>query len=398
MTTPSNWSLTGLNINTDVPLAMVNPFGLGITYPEISEYVRDYSHEKSMGYGDKSCEITLQMPRAEANDWLENGITRSIWVSDQAGRPVWSGFVNSIKVNAGFLTLIRGPITDVGNLVHVDFTEIIDDTVYPPIKGMATETLATTDAISVSMYGRIEKVLSGGTCTRTDAGTIQGTYLLENAYPKSSSEISISPGDAQYPTVTLECLGFVYGLMMYLYESTAITVQTISAKIAAIIAARPVTNYLYASHIATNAYLVGANELNDRFAYDIIKGLVALGDINYNPYDFGVDSYLNFYYRQVPFAPADLKYILEMSPNQQTVKDYLSKEPIYPWSILPGYYLQVTDFGIQESYITSLRDDPRSRLIENVKYTAPWSLDISGGKTDRLSSMLAQITMSGGLN
>ena len=80
------------------------------------------------------------------------------------------------------------------------------------------------------------------------------------------------------------------------------------------------------------------------------------------------------------------------------VKDYLYKEPIYPWAILPGYYLQVTDFGIQEPYLTNLRNDPRSRLIENVKYTAPWSLDISGGKTDRLSSMLAQITMSGGLN
>jgi len=63
---------------------------------------------------------------------------------------------------------------------------------------------------------------------------------------------------------------------------------------------------------------------------------------------------------------------------------------------LPGRWALFTDFLVARTPPTAdPRQDPRALFIEQATYTAPWSLDLQGGRADRTSQMLAQLGLSG---
>jgi hypothetical protein len=69
-----------------------------------------------------------------------------------------------------------------------------------------------------------------------------------------------------------------------------------------------------------------------------------------------------------------------------------------PWMVRPGQWINVPDFLIGRNIpSTALNGDPRNKFIDSVRFTAPYTVDISGGANDTLSQMLTKISYSGGI-
>jgi hypothetical protein len=67
---------------------------------------------------------------------------------------------------------------------------------------------------------------------------------------------------------------------------------------------------------------------------------------------------------------------------------------VKPWRVLPGKWLQVTDFLPGSSYATLL-EDPRCMFIERVSFSIPWDVQLQGGDTDTAPQVLAQQGLAG---
>lgn len=150
------------------------------------------------------------------------------------------------------------------------------------------------------------------------------------------------------------------------------------------------------TQIEENNFLTPKVENRNRFAFDILKELVALGN--------DTDDR-----RRLLGVYADLVARYETQSDEITYHHLLS-DPlqavttpegaiVYPWDVQPGKWLFVPDFLVGRATAASddLGDDPRNLFIEGVTYTSPWGLSVSGGSDDRLSQLLAKLTYTGGI-
>jgi hypothetical protein len=341
-----------------------------------------------------SLSLSLNLQRAE--DWYENGLAREIKFFDNEGAWIWEGIVNKVTLNAGDISEVRGPLLDIANRVTVTYTPR-DFSVYPPVDGSQTSTTITENEYSQQLYGIIEQVISAGTCPDDTAIKVQTQYLQENAIPKTSGEVSITPGSSQAPVVSLELIGKVQFMARYIYDSTSNGLSYLSDKLIAILGYDP-NSYILANYswIEENQYLV--NDLEDklRFAWDIVSELLTLGnDTDDNRRLFGIYENGRPVYNTMP---NEIDYIYRISSNQEIRNYKITSEIIRPWRVQPGKWINVADFLIGRNiFSTSLYGDPRNHFIESVKYTAPYTINLSGGSISRLSQMLAKITYTGGI-
>lgn len=340
--------------------------------------------------------IALNLNYQQANDWYENGLGRVIKVYDHQGKLAWEGFTNQVTLATGTSTEVRGPLLSSVNRTFSTYTPR-DFTVYPPVDGSQTVTLIVEDLFSQEQFGILEEAVSAGTTTEMTAIKARDRFLAENRYPKTTSDISISPGNASPLSVTLDLLGKVHWLMVFIYENATPGTSYLSNKLKAILNADPnnvvSTDY---SNITDNLYLVDDVENKMRKGWDIISELLSLGDAATDArYLFGV------YENGVPYfnkVPTTIDYIYKLSASRQLVKNYVGGGIVYPWNVRPGRWITTSDLLLGRMVpSTNLDQDVRNKFIESVRFSSPWSVDLSNGATDRLSQMLAKITYSGGL-
>jgi hypothetical protein len=389
MTTPSLYQTIGLSISVSQPLVVGNAFLFTLT----NQYT-SYSHEIMANGGYWTANLVLNLSLLDAEDWYENGLGRDITVYDMAGTVVWQGFVNQITLNAGALSEIRGPLLSIGNRVSAVYTPL-DVSVYPPVSGTTTVTTIAEDTDSQAMYGIIEQVVSAGTTPQDNAEQVRDVYLEENKLPETSGQLSLNPGSGQNAAVTLELLGYIHWLEVYIYNSTGTGFDVISDKIIDILAADPngiiSTNY---NEIEDNAFLTPVVEDRNRFAWDILTELIALGnDTDDTRRLFGVYADRIVKYNT---QPQTIEYHHRLTDPAQRVTTPQGAI-VYPWNVLPGKWLFVPDFLVGRPAETSdVSLDPRNKFIESVSYSAPFSISLSGSKSDSLPQILAKITYTGG--
>lgn len=378
----------GLKLNYFPPL--VKPGGkLGSFTHEITSY--DQEINSVGGYLNANIGLITSLKRAE--DWYTNGLGRQIKVYTRSGR-IFEGFANTVQINAGAITETRGPLMDIGNRVSSSYTPM-DFSVYPPVSGTETVTTIAEDVNSQAYFGIIEKVVAAGQCLQSVAEQVRDVFLQDYSWPETSGPLSIAPGSAQNPAVTLSILGNIHWLSAYIFEDLTTGLIYISDKIKNVITADP-NGYLSTNfdHIDDNLFLVEQMDITQRFGFDIITDLLTLGnDTDDSRRLFGVYDDLTAFYSAIPSTVA---YRHRLSDPAQRITG-TGNITILPWNVRPGKWLLVPDF--LPGFIpptSNTRSDPRLKLLESVKYTAPWSLDLSGGKTDRLSQMLAKITFNGG--
>jgi hypothetical protein len=391
MTTPSLLSSVGLDIG------LYDRTG-SIFRKKLNQYIGSYTHTIDAVGGFGASNIGMSMIGAEALYLFEQLLAGRIKVTCEGGRIVYEGSINSVGINAGSETETIGALFDIGNRVSITYSPT-DYTVYPPVAGSTITSLITEDLDSQARYGIIEKILSMGQTTDATEALAQAVALQEAAYPNRSGDISLSPGGGQPIALTIDCVGLKNWFTAYIYNNTNGGLITLDQKIEEIITAE-VNNYISRdfSKIAAHLYACPEEESKDRYAWDILSEVLALGnDTTDDRRNFGVYENGRCFYETIPNT---ISYRHLLSDPKQCIMDNNAMGTIIPpWLLRPGKFLIVPDFITNSipDISTNLRKDPRIKFLESVSYTAPWSVNLSGGKTDKLSQMLAKITYSGGI-
>jgi hypothetical protein len=284
---------------------------------------------------------------SDAKYWIDYGLGSHVTTQNEGLDRIWEGFVNEISVTLGQLAFTRGPLIDLTNRVTLKYSDFLTNE--PATEG------PTTDATSILAWPIIHRVLSVGQVSEATAGKILDTYLRENRFPSSTTDLS-SEGVA--PQVEIRCLGYnrFLDLFVYLNAASPTATYTLREKVIDVLALCPnsglfSTDY---SFIETNTLSVFERDFEHKKAYDVIKELVAMGgDSNNNRRLFGIYNDRKAYLQEIPST----------------------------------YEYQVDSGAV-------LREDPSKIFIEQVTFTAPVGWQISGGKTGTLSQQLAKLGLS----
>jgi len=380
---------TGLSILVREPVATRRNDNWSL---RLTDQIDSYSHDIRAVGGYWSARIGLSDDLDVLEDWIEDGLGRDILVHDEALDIVWEGFVNKISLSAGELAYEIGPLLDIGNRVKVVYSSI-DNSVEPPILGTRTATAQADDSASQARYGIIEKILSSGGSTATQAEQNRDTWLAENAWPAVSIDLNLGQGSGQ--SMTLDCLGYWHMLGAYTYANTGVTgEENLSTKVTNILGGDPngifSTDY---SRVASNTLQVEKYENDDKTGLELLKGLNALGDSSDRRYVMGVYAGRRVLYTQVTDEVEYLKRITANSDFTDTLQGI-----VQPWNVQPGKWVFVPDFlvgRLPPVSRDSLNRDPRTGLIEVSSLRAPRGVRVSGGKVSQLDQALAKQGLAG---
>lgn len=346
----------------------------------LTSAILGYTHESRALGGYWSARIRVDSNRVNINEWYETGLGRRIVTYSPEGIPVWEGFVNSVRLNLGRLAKTIGPVTDIANLVSAVYADATT--------GFSTETTPVQDVASQNRYGILERVLSAGMVSSTQAQEYANQHLAEQAQPDTSEEASDEPA-----SMVLECAGYVHLLRRWYYTNVNTGTENVSTKLATVLDVDP--NALLASsnaQIEANTIQVQVNDENNRTAWNVIKSLVALGTAADARTVFGVYAGRLVQYRSVV---QQIDYLQSINSVNQQVQN-AGGAALAPWLVLPGKWVKATDFLVGRVADTDdLRDDPRFTFIEAVRFTAPYGLTLLGGKVDRVDQAMGRLGLRG---
>lgn len=369
--------------------AVVNPIVPLDTY---ADQVASYEHTLSAYGGYMSATIKLNGNLNFCEDWYAEGLGRHVVVRDEAQKVVFEGFVNAVKVTLGALTATRGPLMQIANRVQVIYSGM-ETSVAPPIIGNRRRLGVSNDTNSQAKYGIIQRIISAGSLSITDAAALQATYLAENKDPVSNETLSFG-STATQPQVELEVLGYINWLDLYVYNNLNSSTVTASAKVQAILVAAWNGNLFSPDYnlISTNSLAVPRYDNDDRTALAALKAVVALGDAAGTRYVYGFQEGRRLMY--APVATTLFDYRHRLADNSQRLED-AGGNTVKPWAVLPAKWILIADFLTGETIPANVAEDPRALFAETVSYTFPYSLTITGGQVNTVSQKLARLGLSG---
>jgi hypothetical protein len=354
----------------------------------ITTALSSYQHVKSAWLGNDKAQVDIKGDISLAEDWMVDGLGRDIIAFDESAGEIFGGFVNQIDLNIGDLSISRGPLLDIANRVSVRYAPV-DTTVNPPVVGDSTFTVIAEDAASQEKYGIIERILSAGQVTDSQAEQIRDTYLSEHAEPDTSQDINV--GGREGAAIRLSILGYGHWLQTFIYNQIVSSgTTTATDKIKAALAAEP--NGIFSSDLSRiddNLILVSAYENDYPTGITIIKETVALGDVNDDRYLFMVGAG-----RKISYQLQDTHAAYQRGLARTDII-LANDDPVKPWQVEAGKWIFVNDFMASKLKPTNPRLDTRMIFIEELTYTAPYGLSLAGSRTNRLTQKLAKIGMGG---
>jgi len=346
--------------------------------------LQDYTHSLAANGGFDKMSFSISDDRLSLDEWLENGVGRHVEVYNQAADLVWEGFINKVSGTLGAQTVSVGALTEMANRVSALYTPI-DYSTSPPTVGSETITTIAENLVSQARYGIIEAVITAGRMTDADAELVRDTYLQEMAHPASESQLAV--GSSANTIITLECLGYWYWANLYVFNSTTTGSTQVDTRIEAIINGNPNAGMYGTPSIDTNNAIIPEQEENDKTAMTHIKELLALGGANDQRYTLGFYEHRQAQYRELPTEPY---YKIRLSDSGQRIQTYQGAL-VYPWDVRPAQWLFISDALIgRYSDHNELYEDPRYLFIEQVDYTAPWQVNISGSRVGTFSQLMAR--------
>lgn len=358
----------------------------------------DWEHELGANGGCLNARCSLVVPRLLAEEWLADGLGRHVIVVDSGGL-LWSGFVNQVAVDLGFVTLTRGPLNQIANRV----TGVYALTNQAGSSSTRLFTLAFEDATSQARWGIWDRIISLGTLATVEEaeGNVRA-YLAATAEPAVNETLLLDQAHSG-ARVTLELLGYGAWLGAYPYvllpehdatKNTEIyTLTSVSAKIAAILAQDP--NHLIsvpAGALAANDTLVAAEEYDVPVAETL---LTSLGDklvgATYSRALIGVNAAREFTYQLVPTTVAYRQRLLA-ARGEWTTADGAE---IWPWRLAAGQWLQLSDLLLGPLGYTPATGDVRQLFIERVKFRMPRQIEIETSRVNTLTARLKALGIMG---
>jgi hypothetical protein len=378
-----------LPISAYAPLAQT---GLLIS-DDVGTRVASPRFTKSVFGGADEAVLSINMRQPEVESWIQDGVGRHIEIYNAALEIIWEGFVNIVEANIGGLTKKVGPYLNIAKKIRVVYSPV-DTTVTPPAVGNRTPTDWAEDADSQALYGEKHLVKSISGASVATAEQIRDLALNELKDPGGDETDNLA-ASAQ-PSVTLLCLGYIHYLKTYTCNLTTTGDQNVSAKIEAVLGADPNT-ILSTSYalVETNATQIGAYDNNDRTAWDIMRGLVAMGE------ESPADTFNRWLFRfdpgRIPVysaTPAAAEYQRNLSSPEQTL-EHFGGGRVMPWDAVPGKWVVYTDLLVGASEPSDICTDSRYLFVERTTFRAPWTLTLRGSKTSTLNLLMAQKGLGG---
>lgn len=350
-----------------------------------------YSHEIQAMGGYWKADFTVKGFQGDVEDWFVDGVGRHIEVYDHALNKIWEGFVDQVDIQMGSLRAVRGPLMEISNRVTVQYQTVTYNTT-PPVGGEDAETSVADSAASQAKYGILQTIVNGGTLSSTEAEQKRDNFLTQNAFPATSLELNVE--GQQVPSAKISCLGYVHLFKRYVYEQTGSSgTENASDKVTNILEAD--VNSIFSTNtdrISANTIQVAAYADDNEKAWSLMRDVASQGDASNTRYLTGVYNGRTLVYEAIPSTLRYRKYLSDPAQRVFTVDG----QYVYPWNVLPGEWLIVADFLIGKVLPeTDLDEDPRVMFIESIRYTAPWGLQLKGGKINDLLKALDGMGLGG---
>lgn len=360
------------------------------SFEENLRHFSDWTSTIDATIGFDTASFTLHGTKLYLEDWFTNGLGRRIQrYEPKGGFSIWEGFVNKMTlVEPGTRSSLS-----LDGIVNKDRAKyvLVDPTTTPPtISATATQTANGQDTDSQARYGIHEGVISVGETTAALATQKRDQHLQRLAWPQADDSFDTQQTDDL--RIEVECKGFAHTLAWQIYNQTVNSgTVNIDAMISAILTAAGqfiATPYV----LDTNTAQVPQYIQDDRFALDILKALVSLGDASNNRWVMPVLEERIFYYRQ---ARTTVDYFRRVSDSRQTVRNISGRE-LPPWEVRPDHWLRTTDiFPFTMGDPSSLQRDPQVRYIESVTWSEPNGLAMFGSQKYQTENLLAAGALPG---
>lgn len=342
------------------------------------------------GFDTASFEISDHQHVME--DWVLNGLFRSIVVKDTYLTPVWEGFVDSITINQAGLSVTHGPVTRIANKVFAIYSGV-DTSVYPPQIGVRKKTPTFTELASQEEWGIWPEVLSLAGVSDSNADQLVDLYLSEHGHPEIGSNFSFS---SESMSLTINLVGWYQTLKYpFNYTSNSGTVP-IYTRIQQVLAANPNSGWISTdySRIMANITQVPQYENDDQLGMEHIKGLTAMGDEHTQRHMFGVYENRQAVYDHVS---EQIDYTIELRDAKQQIYD-AGGSLIAPWKIRPGKWIFFSDFipGLGSPF-NDFHRDPRMLRVESVQFDmrTPYAVQFAGGISSSYEQRSARLGLRG---
>lgn len=366
--------------------------GTGLIDDQIASKIDAYSHEKAADGGYISANFTFASDFPELESWFADGIGRHIEIYNEALVKIFEGFVNAVDIAVGSFRAKRGPLMNVTNKLRSVY-QTMSYNVVPPIGGNRDEYPANgvylSDTTSQTRYSILETILSAGQGTSTQVAQIVDTYLAENKNPETTQTLNI--GANAKPTVSVEVRGYRDYLTRYYYSSSISSTMDADNKIEDVLNTDPNNFFTDFTGLTANSLQVPQFEEGENKADSIIRDVVVRGDSSDNRWVFGIYNDRKAIYEPVETA---ISYYHKLGDPGQWIETTTGAR-LFPWNIQAGKWLFITDFLAGKNPSTPLAEDPRAIYIESIRYTAPWGLEINGGKVSKVAQQLAKMGLGG---
>lgn len=387
-------SLIGLSVTWEDPLYSPTRINNGLLLGDIL----NYSHTLGREGLYQDAQFSMAASRSSAESWFAYGLGRDIKVRNESGGVVFRGFVNQISYNVGGVSAKIGPLIDVVNRIYAPYTPLF---ILPTqtVAGNQTELPAIQDVTSQGKYGVWEGVTDVGSCL-VDPSTgynegyqAQQVYLAQFKSPIIEWTTS-APGDI---SIQLDCLGYYYWFGAYLYQNRTIApaTTTLSAKMAAILAANVNPSVISSStaNIGTNATLTIDKTSGYKRAKDEIASVVTAGDALFNIWWAYLNSMNELCYSAIDTSYPE--YTVTTLDSRRSVKN-IRGEDVAPWNILPGKLAFLPDWMLAISGPPGVYgSDIRLGIIDQVRFTAPYDFTVSTTRLNKFQSLMDRKGLGG---
>ena len=223
---------------------------------------------------------------------------------------------------------------------------------------------------------------------------LRDTYLKDASWPDTGQDLSFE--GSTDPQMTLELRGYADYLTRFFVSNASTGSVSASTKITDTLALDPNGLFTDVSGIQSNALQVIEQE-DGRDALGIIRDVVAKGDANDARWLFGVLDERKCYYYPAPDDKESYEYEISIRDAGLEVEAAGggNDNVIYPWEVRPGVWAFIPDFIRVTDSGDSPLDEAAFQFIENVRYTAPYGLDLSGSRIKSVRQRLAKLGLGG---
>lgn len=348
-----------------------------------------YNHVITAVGGYDTASFTLKGTRDYLNDWYDDGLFRRVVLYNPEGLICWEGYIERLRLTSGTMQKTKA-IDTMYNRIYLRYSPL-DFSVFPPIAGTPI-TLILSDLDSQLIYGVKGGIISGGERENTTAYDWGRTVLKEKKDPPVGESQNLASGDTA--SLEVECKGFVHTLKWIPYISQIAGSLPSHQVIQEILRYFNVTN---PGFISQDFGLMDYNFRRERRGYDelqtcwdVISSIIGNGGRGGERWVGGVYQNRQFVYKAAEDAGGlygeEFELWRSLQDTGQAIYDVAIGNEVKPWDMLPDRVLHTVD--------VNAGGDKNLMYIEQVTYTAPYTVQLVGGDDERLTVYLAQKGLS----